>query len=131
MQHHMFVCVRRGRGVIRHFHSFNRLYINGCLFSLRMSPGKAIVICYLICGESETHYHQSKSIMQREQCLCLRRYLSLGKRTDLKIFPLSARNGILDAYVQTYASAVGDNFILEDDENARSYGPRIVDDYFL
>lgn len=56
----------------------------------------------------------------------------MGKRTNLKIFPLSARNGILDAYVQTYVSEVGDNFILEEgDDNARSYGARIVDNYLL
>ncbi|GBM65998.1 hypothetical protein AVEN_152202-1 [Araneus ventricosus] len=38
------------------------------------------------------------------------------------------RDDILDAYMRHYAGAIGDDFLLQDD-NARSHRARIMDDY--
>ena len=58
----------------------------------------------------------------------------MGGRPDLHEFPKGTENAevyrddILDAYVRPYAGAIGDAFLLQDD-NARPHRARIVDDY--
>ena len=58
----------------------------------------------------------------------------MGGRTDLHVFPRGTvnahvyRDDILDAYVRPYAGAIGDAFLLQDD-NARPHRARIVDVY--
>ena len=58
----------------------------------------------------------------------------MGGRKDLHVFPMGTvnaevyRDDILDAYVHPHAGAIGDVFLLQDD-NARPHGAHIVDDY--
>ncbi|GBN13953.1 hypothetical protein AVEN_91369-1 [Araneus ventricosus] len=60
--------------------------------------------------------------------------ISLGGRTDLHVFPRGTvnaqayRDDILDAYMHPYTGAIGDDFLLQDD-NSRPHRTRIVDDY--
>ena len=60
--------------------------------------------------------------------------ISMGGKTDLYILRQGALNGmryrdeILDVYVRPYAGAVGDGFVLMDD-NAPPHRARVVDDY--
>ncbi|GFX21285.1 DDE_3 domain-containing protein [Trichonephila clavipes] len=60
--------------------------------------------------------------------------ISLGGHTDLHVFHggtvtgLRYRDEILDPYVRPYASAIGNDFILMDD-NARPHRARIVEEY--
>ncbi|GBL94666.1 hypothetical protein AVEN_83981-1 [Araneus ventricosus] len=66
--------------------------------------------------------------------VCVWGGICLGGCTDLHVFPRGTvnaqtyRDDILDAYVRRYAGAIGDDFLLQDD-NARPHRPRIVDDY--
>ncbi|GFW89839.1 DDE_3 domain-containing protein [Trichonephila clavipes] len=68
----------------------------------------------------------------KEQCLCLQLYL-LGGRTGFHVFSRDVnaytyRDDILDAYECPYAGAIGDAFVLQDD-NTRPHKARIVDTY--
>ncbi|GFV04732.1 transposable element Tcb2 transposase [Trichonephila clavipes] len=60
--------------------------------------------------------------------------ISLGGHTDLHVFHggtvtgLRYRDEILDPYVRPYAAAIGNDFILMDD-NARPHRARIVEEY--
>ncbi|GFX29968.1 transposable element Tcb2 transposase [Trichonephila clavipes] len=60
--------------------------------------------------------------------------ISLGGHTDLHVFHggtvtgLRYRDEILDPYVHPYAAAIGNDFILMDD-NARPHRARIVEEY--
>ncbi|GFX67582.1 DDE_3 domain-containing protein [Trichonephila clavipes] len=60
--------------------------------------------------------------------------ISLGGHTDLHLFHegtvtgLRYRDGILDPYVRPYAAAIGNDFILTDD-NARPHRARFVEEY--
>ncbi|GFY05741.1 transposable element Tcb2 transposase [Trichonephila clavipes] len=60
--------------------------------------------------------------------------ISLGGHTDLHVFHggtvtgLRYRDEILDPYVRPYAAAIGNDFILMDD-NARPHGAQIVEEY--
>ncbi|GFT30620.1 transposable element Tcb2 transposase [Trichonephila clavipes] len=62
--------------------------------------------------------------------------ISLGGHTDLHVFHggtvtgLRYRDEILDPYVRPYAAAIGNDFILMDD-NARPHRARIVEEYYL
>ena len=66
--------------------------------------------------------------------MCVWGSISLGGLTDLHGLPkgtVSAevyREDILNAYVRPYAEAIVDVFLLQDD-NARSHGAGIIDDY--
>ncbi|GBM35827.1 Transposable element Tc3 transposase [Araneus ventricosus] len=92
---------------------------------------------YLIWREPGTRYHPS-NIGERDAygggSVCVWGGISLGGRTDLHVFPSGTvnaqayRDNILDAYVRPYAGAIGDDFLLQDD-NARLHRARIVDDY--
>jgi len=60
--------------------------------------------------------------------------ISMQGRTDLHVLPQGSmtsvkyRNEILDVYIRPYASAVGEDFILMDD-NAPPHHARIITDY--
>lgn len=92
---------------------------------------------YLIWREPGTRYHPS-NIRERDAygrgSVCVWGGISLGGRTHLHVFPRGTvnaqvyRDDILDAYVRPYAGAIGDAFLLQDD-NARPHRARIVDDY--
>ncbi|GBM32925.1 Transposable element Tcb1 transposase [Araneus ventricosus] len=93
--------------------------------------------CYLIWREPGTRYHPS-NIRERDAYgggrVCVWGGISLGGRTDLHVFPRGTVNAqaytddIRDSYVLSYAGAIGDYFLLQDD-NARRHRARIVDDY--
>ncbi|KFM67139.1 hypothetical protein X975_10628, partial [Stegodyphus mimosarum] len=93
---------------------------------------------YLIWREPETCYHPS-NICERDAygrgSVCVWGGISLGGCTDLHVFPRGTMNGevygdnILDAYVRSYDRAIGDAFLLQE-ENTRPHRVRIVDDYF-
>ncbi|GFU39457.1 transposable element Tcb2 transposase [Trichonephila clavipes] len=61
--------------------------------------------------------------------------ISLGGHTELHVFHggtvfgLRYRDEILDPYVRPYAAAIGNDFILMDDDNARPHRARIVEEY--
>ncbi|KFM62471.1 Transposable element Tc1 transposase, partial [Stegodyphus mimosarum] len=91
---------------------------------------------YWIWGEPGTHYHPS-NIRERDAygrgSVCVWGGIALGACTDLRVFPRRTviqvyRDDILDAYVYPYAGAMGDAFLLHDD-NSRPHRARIVDDY--
>lgn len=91
----------------------------------------------LIWREPGTRFHPSH-IRERDAygagSVCVWGGISLGGRTDLHVFPRgnvnahTYRDDILDAYVHPYAGAIGDAFVLQDD-NARPHRARIVDVY--
>ncbi|GBO18412.1 hypothetical protein AVEN_187095-1 [Araneus ventricosus] len=66
--------------------------------------------------------------------VCVWGGISSGRHTDPHVFPRGTmntqayRDDILDAHVCPYASALGNDFLLQDD-NARPHRARIVDDY--
>ncbi|KFM63614.1 Transposable element Tcb2 transposase, partial [Stegodyphus mimosarum] len=92
---------------------------------------------YLIWRKPGIRYHPS-NIRERDaygrRIVCAWGGISLGGRTDLHVFPRGTvnaqvcRNDILDAYVRQYAGAIGDAFLLQDD-NARLHRARIINDY--
>ncbi|GFU07161.1 DDE_3 domain-containing protein [Trichonephila clavipes] len=115
--------------------------IDGELFSLRMSPGlasKSIVGIFsfgvnlkLFCnhGTSVKEMHMDPGLVSVWDSI------SLGGRTDLHVFSRgnvnshTYRDDILDAYRLPYVGAIGDAFVLQDD-NARLHRSRIVDAQF-
>ena len=91
----------------------------------------------MIWREPGTRY-QPSNIRERDAygrgSVCVWGGISLGGRTDLHVFPRGTvnahvyRDDILDAYGRPYAGAIGDAFLLQDD-NARPHRARIVDVY--
>ncbi|KFM74108.1 Transposable element Tcb2 transposase, partial [Stegodyphus mimosarum] len=92
---------------------------------------------YLIWREPGIRYHPS-NIPERDAygrgSVCVWGSIPLGGCTDLHVFPRGIvnaqvyRDDILDAYVRSYARAIGDAFLLQND-NARPPRTRIVPDY--
>ncbi|GFT95794.1 transposable element Tc3 transposase [Trichonephila clavipes] len=91
----------------------------------------------LIWREQRTRYHQSNTVERhsyRGGGILLWAGISLGGHTDLHVFHggtvtgLRYRDEILDPYVRPYAAAIGNDFILMDD-NARPHQARIVEEY--
>ncbi|GFU72048.1 transposable element Tc3 transposase [Trichonephila clavipes] len=91
----------------------------------------------LIWREQRTRYHQSNTVERhsyRGGGILVWAGISLGDHTDLHVFhggtvtSLRYRDEILDPYVRPYAAAIGNDFILMDD-NARPRRPRIVEEY--
>ncbi|GFV21045.1 transposable element Tcb2 transposase [Trichonephila clavipes] len=85
---------------------------NGLLCCSQTSPDlqwRVIQGVYWIWREQRTRYHQSNAV---ERHTVIERY----------------RDEILDPYVRPYAAAIGNDFILMDD-NARPYRARIVEEY--
>ncbi|GFW34205.1 transposable element Tcb2 transposase [Trichonephila clavipes] len=82
-------------------------------------------------------YHQSNTVERhsyRGVGILVWAGISLGGHTDLHVFHggtvtgLRYRDEILDPYVRPYAAAIGNDFILMDD-NARPHRARIVEEY--
>ncbi|GFW46788.1 transposable element Tcb2 transposase [Trichonephila clavipes] len=91
----------------------------------------------LIWREQRTRYHQSNTVERhsyRGGGILVWAGISLGGHTDLHVFHggtvtgLRYRDEILDPYVHPYAAAIGNGFILMDD-NARPHRARIVEEY--
>ncbi|GFV71509.1 transposable element Tc3 transposase [Trichonephila clavipes] len=91
----------------------------------------------LIWREQRTRYHQSNTVERhsyRGGGILVWAGISLGGHTDLHVFHggtvtgLRYRDDILDPYVRPYAAAIGNDFILMDD-NARPHRARIVEEY--
>ncbi|GFU03550.1 RNA-directed DNA polymerase from mobile element jockey [Trichonephila clavipes] len=91
----------------------------------------------LIWREQRTRYHQSNTVERhsyRGGGILVWAGISLGGHTDLHVFHggtvtgLRYRDEILDPYVRPYAAAIGNDFILMDD-NARPHRARIVQEY--
>ncbi|GFW17459.1 transposable element Tcb2 transposase [Trichonephila clavipes] len=87
--------------------------------------------------EQRTRYHQSNTVERhsyRGGGILAWAGISLGGHTDLHVFHggtvtgLRYRDEILDPYVRPYAAAIGNDFILMDD-NARPHRARIVEEY--
>ncbi|GFT90446.1 transposable element Tc3 transposase [Trichonephila clavipes] len=93
--------------------------------------------CLLIWREQRIRYHQSNTVERhsyRGGGILVWAGISLGCHTDLHVFHggtvtgLRYRDEILDPYVRPYAAAIGNDFILMDD-NARPHRARIVEEY--
>ncbi|GFV21457.1 uncharacterized protein TNCV_3180461 [Trichonephila clavipes] len=91
----------------------------------------------LIWWEQRTRYHQSNTVERhsyRGGGILVWAGISLSGHTDLHVFHggtvtgLRYRDEILDPYVRPYAAAIGNDFILMDD-NARPHRARIVEEY--
>ncbi|GFX43013.1 transposable element Tc3 transposase [Trichonephila clavipes] len=91
----------------------------------------------LIWREQRTRYHQSNTVERhsyRGGGILVWAGISLGGHTDLHVFHggtvtgLRYRDEILDPYVRPYAAAIGNDFILMDD-NARPHRAGIVEEY--
>ncbi|GFW74262.1 transposable element Tc3 transposase [Trichonephila clavipes] len=91
----------------------------------------------LIWREQRTRYHQSNTVERhsyRGGGILVWAGISLGGHTDLHVFHggtvtgLRYRDEILDPYVRPYAAAIGNDFILMDD-NARPHRARTVEEY--
>ncbi|GFU76104.1 transposable element Tcb2 transposase [Trichonephila clavipes] len=87
--------------------------------------------------EQRTRYHQSKTVERhsyRGGGILVWAGISLGGHTDLHVFHggtitgLRYRDEILDPYVRPYTAAIGNDFILMDD-NARPHRAGIVEEY--
>ncbi|GFT31066.1 transposable element Tcb2 transposase [Trichonephila clavipes] len=87
--------------------------------------------------EQRTRYHQSNTVERhsyRGGGILVWAGISLGGHIDLHVFHggtitgLRYRDEILDPYVRPYAAAIGNDFILMDD-NARPHRARIVEEY--
>ncbi|GFV50357.1 transposable element Tcb2 transposase [Trichonephila clavipes] len=88
-------------------------------------------------SSSQCRYHQSNTVERhsyRGGGILVWAGISLGGHTDLHVFHggtvicLRYRDEILDPYVRPYAAAIGNDFILMDD-NARPHRARIVEEY--
>ncbi|GFV67421.1 transposable element Tcb2 transposase [Trichonephila clavipes] len=88
-------------------------------------------------SSSQCRYHQSNTVERhsyRGGGILVWAGISLGGHTDLHVFHggtvtgLRYRDEILDPYVRPYAAAIGNHFILMDD-NARPHRARIVEEY--
>ncbi|GFU86593.1 transposable element Tcb2 transposase, partial [Trichonephila clavipes] len=84
--------------------------------------------------EQRTRYHQSNTVERhsyRGGGILVWAGISLGGHTDLHVFHggtvtgLRYRDEILDPYVRPYAAAIGNHFILMDD-NARPHRARLL-----
>ncbi|GFW84783.1 transposable element Tcb2 transposase [Trichonephila clavipes] len=91
----------------------------------------------LIWREQRTRYHQSNTVERhsyRGGGILVWAGISLGGHTDLHVFHggtvtgLRYRDETLDLYDRPYAAAIGNDFILMDD-NARPHRARIVEEY--
>ncbi|GBL74568.1 hypothetical protein AVEN_235482-1 [Araneus ventricosus] len=88
-------------------------------------------------ADQRTRYHQSNTLERhsyRGGGIMVWAGISLGGHTDLHVFHggtltgVRYRDEILDPYVRPYADAIGNDFILMDD-NARPYRFVVVEDY--
>ncbi|GFW30576.1 transposable element Tcb2 transposase [Trichonephila clavipes] len=108
------------------------LFTDESRFTMESDSGRL-----LIWREQRTRYHQSNTV-ERHSYRCggilVWAGISLGGHTDLHVFHggtvtgLRYRDETLDPYVRPYAAAIGNDFILMDD-NARPHRARIVEEY--
>ncbi|GFW33946.1 transposable element Tcb2 transposase [Trichonephila clavipes] len=108
------------------------LFTDESRFTMESDSGRL-----LIWREQRTRYHQSNTVERhsyRGGGILVWAGISLGGHTDLHVFHggtvtgLRYRDEILDPYVRPYAAAIGNYFILMDD-NARPHRARIVEEY--
>ncbi|GFW58448.1 transposable element Tcb2 transposase [Trichonephila clavipes] len=108
------------------------LFTDESRFTMESDSGRL-----LIWREQRTRYHQSNTVERhsyRGGGILVWAGISLGGHTDLHVFHggtvtgLRYRDKILDPYVRPYAAAIGNDFILMDD-NARPHRARIVEEY--
>ncbi|GFV27200.1 transposable element Tcb2 transposase [Trichonephila clavipes] len=108
------------------------LFTDESRFTMESDSGRL-----LIWREKRTRYHQSNTVERhsyRGGGILVWAGISLGGHTDLHVFhgrtvtSLRYRDEILDPYVRPYAAAIGNDFILMDD-NARPHRARIVEEY--
>ncbi|GFX99934.1 transposable element Tcb2 transposase [Trichonephila clavipes] len=106
------------------------LFTDESRFTMESDSGRL-----LIWREQRTKYHQSNTVERhsyRGGGILVWAGISLGGHTDLHVFHggtvtgLGYRDEILDPYVGPYAPAIGNDFILMDD-NARPHRARIVE----
>ncbi|GFT57000.1 transposable element Tcb2 transposase [Trichonephila clavipes] len=108
------------------------LFTEESRFTLKSDSGRL-----LIWREQSTRYHESNTVEKhsyRGGGKMVWAGISLGGPTDLYVFwggtltGVRYRDEILDPYVHPYAVAIGNDFILMDD-NARPHRAVIVDEY--
>ncbi|GFU67227.1 transposable element Tcb2 transposase [Trichonephila clavipes] len=108
------------------------LFTDESRFTMESDSGRL-----LIWREQRTRYHQSNTVERhsyRGGEILVWAGISLGGHTDLHVFDggtvtgLRYRDEFLDPYVRPYAAAIGNDFILMDD-NARPHRARIVEEY--
>ncbi|GFV37497.1 transposable element Tcb2 transposase [Trichonephila clavipes] len=108
------------------------LFTDESRFTMESDSGRL-----LIWREQRTRYHQSNTVERhsyRGGGILVWAGISLGGHTDLHVFHggtvtgLRYRDEILDPYVRPYATAIGNDFILMDD-NARPHRAGIVEEY--
>ncbi|GFY11574.1 transposable element Tcb2 transposase [Trichonephila clavipes] len=108
------------------------LFTDESRFTMESDSGRL-----LIWREQRTRYHQSNTVERhsyRGGGILVWAGISLGGHTDLHVFHggtvtgLRYRDENLDPYVRPYAAAIGNDFILMDD-NARPHRARIVEEY--
>ncbi|GFU51185.1 transposable element Tcb2 transposase [Trichonephila clavipes] len=108
------------------------LFTDESRFTMESDSGRL-----LIWREQRTRYHQSNTVERhsyRGGGILVWAGISLGGHTDLHMFHggtvtgLRYRDETLDPYVRPYAAAIGNDFILMDD-NARPHRARIVEEY--
>ncbi|GFT46648.1 transposable element Tcb2 transposase [Trichonephila clavipes] len=108
------------------------LFTDESRFTMESDSGRL-----LIWREQRTRYHQSNTVERhsyRGGGILVWAGISLGGHTDLHVFHggtvtgLRYRDEILDPYVRPYAAAIGNDFILMDD-NGRPHRAGIVEEY--
>ncbi|GFV72589.1 transposable element Tcb2 transposase [Trichonephila clavipes] len=108
------------------------LFTDESRFTMESDSGRL-----LIWREQRTRYHQSNTVERhsyRGGGILVWAGISFGGHTDLHVFHggtvtgLRYRDETLDPYVLPYAAAIGNDFILMDD-NARPHRARIVEEY--
>ncbi|GFU19582.1 transposable element Tcb2 transposase [Trichonephila clavipes] len=108
------------------------LFTDESRFTMESDSGRL-----LIWREQRTRCHQSITVerhIYRGGGILVWAGISLGGHTDLHVFHggtvtgLRYRDETLDPYVRPYAAAIGNDFILMDD-NARPHRARIVEEY--
>ncbi|GFX01283.1 transposable element Tcb2 transposase [Trichonephila clavipes] len=108
------------------------LFTDESRFTMESDSGRL-----LIWREQRTRYHQSNTVEKhsyRGGGILVWAGIWLGGHTDLHVFHggtvtgLRYRDEILDPYVRPYAAAIGNDFILMDD-NARPHRAGIVEEY--
>ncbi|GFX48288.1 transposable element Tcb2 transposase [Trichonephila clavipes] len=108
------------------------LFTDESRFTMESDSGRLLIL-----REQRTRYHQSNTVERhsyRGGGILVWAGISLGGHTDLHVFHggtvtgLRYRDETLDPYVRPYAAAIGNDFILMDD-NARPHRARIVEEY--
>ena len=62
-------------------------------------------------------------------CVCIWVGIALGGLTDRNVFPRGTVNAYVNRYVRPYAEAIGDAFLLQNDNARLRRAPIVVNDY--